>query len=74
MKGHDPLFGDPSSAPTELRRIGWDTRSGMLYSNVTAFLIILATATTLYPAGIIRIDTAAQQPVLFARSLGHLHL
>lgn len=60
MKGHGPLLGDPSSAPTELRRIGWDTWSGMLYSNVTAFFIILATATTLYPAGIIRIDTAAQ--------------
>jgi Mn2+/Fe2+ NRAMP family transporter len=60
MQGHGPLLGDPSSAPTELRRIGWDTWSGMLYSNVTAFFIILATATTLYPAGITRIDTAAQ--------------
>ncbi len=60
MKGRGPLLGDAGSAPAELRRIGWDTWSGMLYSNVTAFFIVLATATTLYPAGISRIDTAAQ--------------
>lgn len=48
---------DPSN---ELRRIQWDTWSGMLYSDITAFFIILATAVTLNVAGIKDIDTAAQ--------------
>jgi Mn2+/Fe2+ NRAMP family transporter len=55
-----PLSGDSGAAPKELRRIGWDTWSGMLYSNLTAFFIILATAVTLNVAGITQIDTAAQ--------------
>lgn len=54
------LSKDTASAPKELRRIGWDTWSGMLYSNLTAFFIILATAVTLNVAGITQIDTAAQ--------------
>jgi NRAMP (natural resistance-associated macrophage protein)-like metal ion transporter len=45
---------------SELRRIQWDTWSGMLYSNVAAYCIILATAVTLHAAGINDIDTAAQ--------------
>jgi Mn2+/Fe2+ NRAMP family transporter len=44
----------------ELKRIRWDTWSGMLYSNVAAYCIILATAVTLYAAGIRDINTAAQ--------------
>src|SRR5580704_7328244 len=40
------LVRDGREANRELRRIGWDTWSGMLYSDVTAFLIILATAVT----------------------------
>jgi NRAMP (natural resistance-associated macrophage protein)-like metal ion transporter len=44
---------------TELRRIRWDTWSGMLYSNVAAYCIILATAVTLHAAGINDINTAA---------------
>lgn len=55
-----PLSRDSATAPRELRRIGWDTWSGMLYSNLTAFFIILATAVTLNVAGITQIDTAAQ--------------
>ncbi|MGV1838364.1 NRAMP family divalent metal transporter [Rhizobium rhizogenes] len=55
-----PLSTDSAAAPKELRRIGWDTWSGMLYSNLTAFFIILATAVTLNVAGITHIDTAAQ--------------
>lgn len=47
-------------AESELRRIRWDTWSGMLYSNITAFFIILATAVTLNVAGITDINTAAQ--------------
>ena len=52
--------GHPHSAEKELRRIRWDTWSGMLYSNVTAFFIILATAVTLHAVGIQNIETAAQ--------------
>jgi Mn2+/Fe2+ NRAMP family transporter len=55
-----PLVRDASAAPTELRRIRWDTWSGMLYSDITAYFIILATAVTLHVAGITDINTAAQ--------------
>jgi Mn2+/Fe2+ NRAMP family transporter len=55
-----PLNQDPQSAPKELLRIRWDTWSGMLYSNITAYFIILATAVTLNVAGVTDINTAAQ--------------
>jgi NRAMP (natural resistance-associated macrophage protein)-like metal ion transporter len=55
-----PLIRDASAAPAELRRIRWDTWSGMLYSDITAYFIILATAVTLHVAGITDINTAAQ--------------
>jgi len=58
--GAVPLTRNGSAAETELRRIGWDTWSGMLYSDLTAYFIILATAVTLHVAGIRNIDTAAQ--------------
>jgi len=45
---------------SELRRISWDTCSGMLYSNIAAYCIILATAVTLYASGIHDINTAAE--------------
>ena len=54
------LLRDPGAAKDELRRIRWDTWSGMFYSDVTAFFIILATAVTLHAAGITNIETAAQ--------------
>ena len=54
------LIEDAAAAPRELRRIRWDTWSGMLYSNVTAFFIILATAVTLHVAGITDIQSATQ--------------
>jgi hypothetical protein len=41
-------------------RAGWDSRSGMLYSDVAAFFIILATGVTLYLAGITDIQTATR--------------
>jgi len=59
-KGARPLIEDAAAAPGELRRIRWDTWSGMLYSNLTAFFIILATAVTLHVAGVTDIQTAAQ--------------
>jgi len=59
-KGKSPLLSDPGSAAPELRRIRWDTWSGMFYSNISAYFIILATAVTLHVAGITDIQTAAQ--------------
>jgi len=58
--GEPPLLRDPAAAPVELRRIKWDTWSGMFYSDITAYFIILATAVTLNVAGITDIQTAAQ--------------
>jgi Mn2+/Fe2+ NRAMP family transporter len=59
-RGKAPLVEDPNAAPRELRRIRWDTWSGMFYSDIAAFFIILATAVTLHVAGIKDIQTAAQ--------------
>lgn len=58
--GASALLNDGAAAPGELRRIAWDTWSGMLYSNATAYFIILATAVTLNAAGVTDIETAAQ--------------
>jgi Mn2+/Fe2+ NRAMP family transporter len=54
------LVKNPGAAPKELRRIRWDTWSGMFYSDLVAFFIILATAVTLHTAGVTNIQTAAQ--------------
>ena len=58
--GAAPLLRDAPAAPRELRRIRWDTWSGMLYSDLAAWFIILATAVTLHVAGITEISPAAQ--------------
>jgi len=55
-----PLKRNPKAAGKELRRIRWDTWSGMFYSDLTAFFIILATGVTLHAAGVTNIETAAQ--------------
>ena len=55
-----PLTADASKAGDELRRIRWDTWSGMFYSDITAWFIILATAVTLHVSGVTDIGTAAQ--------------
>ena len=63
MKGHhqvDLLSENSATIKSELRRMKWDTWSGMLYSNVAAYCIILATAVTLHVAGINDINTASQ--------------
>jgi len=59
-QGAAPLLCDARAAGAELRRIRWDTWSGMFYSDITAYFIILATAVTLNVAGITDINTAAQ--------------
>lgn len=58
--GKMPLLADPPGAAVELRRIKWDTWSGMFYSDITSYFIILATAVTLHTAGVTDIQTAAQ--------------
>ena len=59
-RGSVPLVRDAGAAAGELRRIGWDTWSGMFYSDIAAYFIILATAVTLHVAGITDVDTAAK--------------
>lgn len=59
-RGAAPLSQDPDAAPAELRRIRWDTWSGMFVSNLTAYFIMLATAVTLHVSGVTDIETAAQ--------------
>ncbi len=54
------LTHDRRPAARELRRIRWDTWSGMFYSDLTAYFIILATGVTLHVAGITDIQNAAQ--------------
>ena len=56
-----PLIGhDAGVARTELRRMSWDTWTGMFYSDLAAFFVILATAVTLHVKGVTDITTAAQ--------------
>ncbi|MGA2716727.1 MAG: divalent metal cation transporter [Bryobacteraceae bacterium] len=59
-QGATPLVRDARAAGVELRRIKWDTWTGMFYSDITAYFIILATAVTLNVEGITDINTAAQ--------------
>jgi Mn2+/Fe2+ NRAMP family transporter len=50
----------PSRGIREFRRVAWDSWSGMLFSNLTAYFIILSTALTLHVAGVRDIKTAAE--------------
>jgi Mn2+/Fe2+ NRAMP family transporter len=69
--GAAPLLRDARAAPAELRRIRWDTWIGMLYSDLTSYFIILATAVTLHVAGITDIETAAQAASALRPLAGH---
>jgi Mn2+/Fe2+ NRAMP family transporter len=60
LRGAAALVRDPVSAPRERSRIVWDTWSGMFFSDLAAYFIILATAVTLHVAGITNIDSAAK--------------
>lgn len=58
---HGAALGrDSPAASSEIRRIRWDTWSGMFYSDISAYFIILATGVTLHVNGTTDIDTAAQ--------------
>jgi NRAMP (natural resistance-associated macrophage protein)-like metal ion transporter len=54
------LREDPSKAPEQLRRIKFDTYSGMAASNLVAFFIMLTSAATLHAHGQINIQTATE--------------
>jgi len=55
-----PLMVSPRSAGPELRRICVDTLVGMAFSNLTAIVIVIATAATLHKSGITQIDSAVE--------------
>jgi NRAMP (natural resistance-associated macrophage protein)-like metal ion transporter len=54
-----PLLVYPEQAQAQLARIGFDTWTGMAYSNAIAFFIILTTAVTLHVNGTTDIRTSA---------------
>jgi len=72
LGGAKPLIRNGAAARPELSRIAWDTWSGMLYSNLTSYFIILATALTLGAAGVTQIETAAQAARALTPLAGHL--
>lgn len=55
-----PLMVSPASAGPELRRIRTDTLVGMAFSNLTAIVIVIATAATLHQSGITQINSAVE--------------
>jgi NRAMP (natural resistance-associated macrophage protein)-like metal ion transporter len=50
----------PSEAPAALKKMRRDTLIGMGFSNLVAYFIIFATATTLHTRGIVTIESAEQ--------------
>ena len=62
--GPDPekrsLLNTPELADSELRRIRFDTWTGMAMCSLIAFFIVLTTSVTLHANGITTIDSAAQ--------------
>ena len=57
--GRHRLSQRRGATETELRQSWWDIVTGMAFSNVIMYFIILATASTLFPAGQTDINTAA---------------
>jgi NRAMP (natural resistance-associated macrophage protein)-like metal ion transporter len=59
-QGEEPLKRAPSQAGKQLERIHADTMTGMAFSNIVAFFIILTAAATLHAHGITNVATCAQ--------------
>jgi NRAMP (natural resistance-associated macrophage protein)-like metal ion transporter len=55
-----PLMVSPRTAGVELHRIRTDTLVGMGFSNLTAIVIVIATAATLHQSGVTEIDSAVK--------------
>ena len=54
-------FGEtPKVRITDIRRMHFDTKTGMIFSNMISFFIILTTAATLHVSGITNIETVQQ--------------
>ena len=54
-------FGEtPKVRITDIRRMRFDTKTGMIFSNMISFFIILTTAATLHVSGITNIETVQQ--------------
>jgi Mn2+/Fe2+ NRAMP family transporter len=58
--GHRRVRERRGTTDAELRYAAWDINAGMVFSNVVAYFIILATAATLFKAGKTDIASAAQ--------------
>jgi NRAMP (natural resistance-associated macrophage protein)-like metal ion transporter len=58
--GEEALRDAPEQASDHLKRITIDTYVGMIFSNLVAFFIMLATAVTLHSQGITDIQSSAQ--------------
>jgi NRAMP (natural resistance-associated macrophage protein)-like metal ion transporter len=58
--GQRRLWQRRGASDTELRYATWDVTIGMIFSNLIAYFIILATAATLFEAGKTEIQSAAQ--------------
>ena len=50
----------PEVKPIQIKTMGWDTKIGMLFSNLMAFFIIITAASTLHANGITNIETPQQ--------------
>jgi len=55
-----PLREHPRDAPPQMKRIGYDTWTGMIFSNAVAIAIMWGAAATLHAHGITNIETATQ--------------
>ena len=58
-QGASPLKRKPHQAFAQFRRIAFDTRVGMAFSNIIAFFIILTTAVTIHSTGSVRVIRSA---------------
>lgn len=67
----EPLLKKPAQGPDALRRIRFDTLTGMGYSNLVAVAILVTTAATLHVHGAREIATAAQAAAALRPLAGH---
>ncbi|MBI3572799.1 MAG: divalent metal cation transporter [Candidatus Kerfeldbacteria bacterium] len=61
----------PTAMGARLQRMRKDTYTGMIYSNIMMFFIILTTAATLHQAGLVNIGTARQAAEALRPVAGH---
>jgi Mn2+/Fe2+ NRAMP family transporter len=58
-----PLLEDPKQAPQQLHRISLDTATGMAFSNIVAFFIMLTAVVTLHVHGLVNVQTATDAAI-----------